>query len=154
MNLPSTRKARTVNAKYHRGREMRKPCASTAAADSAARRSTRRSRSRSRGTRCSSSRHDGTWVFDDPSTGLEREPFVQGADKMISVLAKDIPDARNGFKLTFAAQKFPGWQKKLTWVREEGGGNVYSIDDPPMQGWLCPALFLYFRDAPNHIYVR
>src|SRR5438046_10524768 len=88
--------------------------------------------------------YEGTWVFDDAAVGLDHEPFVQGADKMIDVLVKDIPHARSGFKLTFAAKKIDGWQKKMTWVKAEGGGNVYKIDDPPMQGWLCPALFLYF----------
>jgi hypothetical protein len=36
---------------------------------------------------------------------------------MINVLVKDIPDAKNGFRLTFSAQPFPGHQYKLTWLR-------------------------------------
>src|SRR5687767_2349923 len=84
--------------------------------------------------------HDGTWVFDDPATGLVREPFIAGA--------------RSGFRLTFSGEAFPGHQKKLTWVRAESGGNWYRFDDPPMEGWLCPAMFHYFAKAPQSLYVR
>ncbi|MFZ1936487.1 MAG: hypothetical protein WCB27_15070 [Thermoguttaceae bacterium] len=43
----------------------------------------------------------GTWVFDDQATGLHQEPFVSGVPEMIDFLVKDIPDARNGFRLLF-----------------------------------------------------
>jgi Family of unknown function (DUF6717) len=66
----------------------------------------------------------------------------------------DIPDADKGFRLTFSAQQFPEFDKKLTWVRREGSGNYYKMDDPPMEGWLCPALFKYYETAPPEIYVK
>jgi hypothetical protein len=47
-------------------------------------------------------RHAGTWVFDDPSAGLVREPFVAGVPEMIDVLVRDIPSATNGFRLLFS----------------------------------------------------
>ena len=97
---------------------------------------------------------DGTWVFDDPAVGLVKEPFVSGVPEMIDMLVKDIPDARNGFKLLFSASPFPGYQKELTWLREEMEGNWYSQKDPPTEGWLCPALFKYFDEAPTKVYVR
>jgi hypothetical protein len=62
----------------------------------------------------------GTWVFDDPGAGLHQEPFVSGAQEMVEDLAKDIPNARNGFRLLFSAAPFAGHQKRLTWKREEG----------------------------------
>jgi hypothetical protein len=34
------------------------------------------------------------------------------------------------------------------------GGNWYTSDDPPMEGWLCPALFRYFDRAPSELYVK
>ena len=34
------------------------------------------------------------------------------------------------------------------------GGNWYASDDPPMEGWLCPALFRYFDKAPAELYVK
>ncbi len=96
----------------------------------------------------------GYWVFDDPNAGLSREPFVAGVPEMIDFLVRDIPDARQGFRLTFSATPFPGHEHALEWVRQDGGGNWYRMDTPSMEGWLCPALFKYFDAAPNNLYVR
>ncbi len=96
----------------------------------------------------------GTWVFDDPVVGLTQEPFVCGVPEMIDDLVADIPTARQGFRLLFSARPFPGFQRKLTWVREEMEGNWYKADEPPMEGWLCPALFRYFEAAPAELYVK
>ena len=96
----------------------------------------------------------GTWVFDDPTTDLVQEPFVSGVPEMIDDLVADIPDARSGFRLLFSAAPFPGFQRKLEWVREEMGGNWYQADEPPMEGWLCPALFRYFEAAPAELFVK
>jgi hypothetical protein len=101
-------------------------------------------------------RHQGTWVFDDPNAGLVREPFVAGVPEMIDHLVTDIPNAKTGFRLLFSARPFPGHQEKLTWTRADEGsdGNYYRLDDPPMEGWLCPALFKYFNEAPAELYVK
>lgn len=98
--------------------------------------------------------YNGTWVFDDPRFGLVREPFVAGVPEMIDVLVADIPDADKGFRLTFSAKKFPGFQKKLEWVRGDMDGNYYKIDDPPMEGWICPAMFKYYEKPPAELYVK
>ena len=98
--------------------------------------------------------HHGTWVFDDPQRGLTREPFVSGVPEMIDVLVKDIPDARNGFRLLFSAAPFPGYQKQFGRVRGDYGGTWYRCEDPAMEGWLCPALFKYFDGAPEALYAR
>ena len=99
-------------------------------------------------------KHDGAWVFDDPNTGLVREPFVSGADTMLDWLTQAIPDAQHGFLLYFAPGPFPGAQVKIDWVREEYGGNWYKLADPPMEGWLCPALLKYFEKAPQEIWIK
>jgi hypothetical protein len=96
----------------------------------------------------------GTWVFDDPGAGLHQEPFVSGVPEMIDFLVKDIPNAHSGFRLLFSATPFPGYQKRFTWKREEMGGNWYASNDPPMEGWLCPALLRYFGRAPALLYVK
>ena len=96
----------------------------------------------------------GTWVFDDPATGLVREPFVAGMDEILTKLTRHIPDARRAFRATFAAVPFPGHTTVLWWRREECGGNVYWCEDAQMEGWLCPALLLYFAKAPKRIYMR
>jgi hypothetical protein len=98
--------------------------------------------------------YNGTWVFDDAAVGLRREPFVAGVPEMIDGLVKHIPEARDGFRLTFSANAFPGFQKKLTWLRGDSGGNYYRLDDPPTEGWICPAMFKYYKAAPKALYVK
>jgi hypothetical protein len=95
-----------------------------------------------------------TWVFDDDRVGLVQEPFVSGIPEMIDELVKDIPNAREGFRMLFSVSPFPGFQRKVTWVREEMGGNWYRAEEPPSEGWLCPALFRYFEVAPRELYVK
>lgn len=99
-------------------------------------------------------RYQGTWVFDDDSVGLVREPFVSGVPEMIDVLVQDIPQANEGFRLLFSARPFPGHQKKLRWLRGDSQGNFYEMDDPRMEGWICPALFKYYSTPPRELYVK
>ena len=63
--------------------------------------------------------HLGTWVFDDPTTDLVQEPLVSGVPEMINDLVKDIANARQGFRMLFSSAPFPGFQRKLEWVRTE-----------------------------------
>jgi hypothetical protein len=99
--------------------------------------------------------HEGVWVFDDAATGLVREPFVAGVTEMIDRLSAGIPEAARGFRLLFAAWPFTGHQTSLTWVRADPvEGNWYRYDDSDQEGWLCPALFLYFPSPPERMYVR
>jgi hypothetical protein len=95
-----------------------------------------------------------TWVFDDPVVDLVQEPFVSGVPEMMDHLVADIQDARSGFRLLFSTSPFPGFQRKLTRLREEFGGWWYASDEPEAEGWLCPALFRYFDEAPEEIYVK
>src|SRR3954452_511583 len=89
----------------------------------------------------------GTWVFDDPATGLVREPFVAGVPEMIDRLVRQIPDARRGVRLLFSAGPFPGYQAAFTRARSEYGGTWYREQPAagaagaatPAEGWLCPA---------------
>jgi len=99
-------------------------------------------------------RYAGTWVFDDASTGLVQEPFVEGIPEMIDQLVSEIPDAESGFRLLFASAPFPGWHAKLEHRREEYSGNWYYSPAYDREGWLCPALFKYFDAAPPGIYIK
>jgi hypothetical protein len=99
-------------------------------------------------------RNHGTWVFDDPSVGLAREPFVSGIPEMIDMLVREIPDAEKGFRLLFSEDPFPGYQVEVEHVREEYGGNWYRWAEHSREGWLCPALFKYFDRAPRKLYCR
>ena len=98
--------------------------------------------------------YSSTWVFDDDAHSLVREPFVSGVPDMIDQLVEDIPNARDGFRLIFSASPFPGYQRKLMLERQEMGGNWYRSEDPEMEGWLCPAFYFYFDQAPEKIYVK
>ena len=99
-------------------------------------------------------RSGGTWAFDDPGRGLTREPFVSGVPEMIDALVADVPDAERGFRLLFSSSPFPGFQAEFTRDRTEYGGTWYRLSDPPMEGWLCPALFKYFDVAPEKLYAK
>ena len=101
-------------------------------------------------------RHSGMWVFDDPDVGLVKEPFVSGIDIIIDrvVAAQKIPDAENGFTAIFSANPFPGYNVKLEWRRTEHGGNWYFCQELGIEGWLCPALFRYFENAPMELYAK
>ncbi|WP_205679050.1 DUF6717 family protein [Aquisphaera insulae] len=98
--------------------------------------------------------YNGTWVFDDAAVGLRREPFVAGVPEMIDVLVKDIPGAKDGFRLLFSANPFPGHQKTLTWLRGDSQGNFYRLEGTSMEGWICPAMFRYYRSPPRALYVK
>lgn len=99
-------------------------------------------------------RYKGMWVFDDDSVGLLREPFVSGSDIILDVLTKDIPNAREGCTLVFSATPFPGHTASFLWSRQDQGGNWYYVPEAKMEGWLCPALLKYFKEAPKAIYVQ
>ena len=102
------------------------------------------------------------WVFDDERVGLDKEPFVAGADTMIdtAVTLKGIQNAEDGFLIVFSAGPFPDADFEIEWVKEENGGNVYrgqfgiEGEVKEMEGWLCPALNLYFPVAPKRLYIQ
>lgn len=99
-------------------------------------------------------RYQASWVFDDESVGLLREPFVLGIDDMIDRMVTGIPNAEQGFRLIFSPMPFPGYAAKLDWRREEAGGNWYHSPTYGIEGWLCPALFKYFDVAPKEFYAK
>ena len=96
----------------------------------------------------------GTWVFDDPSVGLEAEPFVAGVPEMIDRLVAPIENASDGFRCLFSSSPFPGAQVELERKHEEIGGWWYFSPDFNATGWLCPALFKYFDAAPEKLFVK
>jgi len=102
-----------------------------------------------------------TWVFDDARTGLKEEAFVCGASEMISAVVegKSMPNAAKGISLSFADERFDGFDVELHWSKADSpdhpmAGNWYkgSIQGQPMECWLCPALTLYFQTAPKTLY--
>ena len=96
---------------------------------------------------------DGLWVFDDERVGLDREPFVEGADTMIDRLSemKKLQNSESGFRPIFSAGEFPRYDVRLDWVKEGDGGNWYKSEELQMEGWLCPALLKYFDGEPDQL---
>ena len=101
-------------------------------------------------------KHSGLWVFDDKRVGLEREPFISGADTLIerALDAKGIPDGEGGFRLLFSGSEFPGFDFRFTLAREGEGGHWYYSEEFEIEGWLCPALLRYFETAPNELFAK
>jgi hypothetical protein len=101
-------------------------------------------------------RHQGMWVFDDESVGLDKEPFVAGADDLIDLALAQlgIKDADKGFCMVFSETEFPDVAFRLDWLRAEAGGNVYYSEELGEEGWLCPALLCYFTEPPRQIFVK
>ena len=105
---------------------------------------------------------DPIWVFDDERAGLKEEAFVCGASEMISriVEKKDLPNAAAGFSLSFSDQAITDFDVELFWLRKDDDqilpGNWYRglVAGQPMECWLCPALGLYFAEAPRNLFVR
>lgn len=96
-----------------------------------------------------------TWVFDDERVGLVEEPFVSGIPEMVDILVNDTPNAHEGFRLLFSEKPFPEFGAKLDWTHAETGGDWYHWAKHDMNGWLCPALRLYFvADAPKELYLK
>ena len=114
--------------------------------------------------------YENTWVFDDETTGLVREAFVCGIPEIFETLlpAQGIPvaEAAKGFTLLFGSEPFPSAQLKGIWDGMEHNGNWYRVksmydanknevqEAVGLRGWLCPALFHYFKEAPKTIYIN
>ena len=96
----------------------------------------------------------GSLVFDDASVGLEKEPFVAGADTALGMLASSVKGCEREFTLLFSHLAFPGHQLVATRGKAEAGGYWYRWEALGVDGWLCPALFKYFDEAPKSLYVQ
>lgn len=99
-------------------------------------------------------RYEGQWVFDDERVNLVREPFVAGADAIIDHMTAGIENAGRGFKLLFSHRQFPGHDLALQRREPEDDGWWYYSEALDMRGWLCPALFLYYDQAPPNLYAQ
>lgn len=106
------------------------------------------------------------WVFDDPTVGLVREPFVGGMPAMFELLlAKHaIRDPDHGFVVVFGTEPFPDNHGCLVrdlpaddeWLALIGKpwGTWYTLGEGGPLGWLCPALLKYLDPAPERIYFQ
>lgn len=108
----------------------------------------------------------GGWVFDDPAVNLVKEPFVAGADDLLSILS----EGATQLTVIFASIPFPDYQLKIDKLTEaelaEIGrgkgkepylvdfGTYYQQKDLNHLLWLCPALNKYIPVSPDQIYIK
>ena len=93
-----------------------------------------------------------TWVFDDEERGLKKEALVLGADTLCQMLY----DKYGDFSASFSAGYIPDSDLILHRVTEgsEKVGTWYKEETTGLEVWLCPALFTFFEEAPDEIFVR
>ena len=98
-------------------------------------------------------KHGEMWVFDDDTKGLDKEPFVAGADTLLTMLSPS-----DKCSLVFSKNNFPGAQHMVKKIGKGVGGGtdyLYLIDKKlPHILWLCPALLKYFSVPPEEIYFQ
>jgi hypothetical protein len=97
-----------------------------------------------------------TWIYDDSEIGVFGEPFVSGADKMLTQLrAIQVGPGLDPFRLVFSASPFPGALEARR-LDDEDGGVWYEakLADRILTGWLCAHFFDYFASAPPSVYVK
>jgi hypothetical protein len=97
-----------------------------------------------------------TWVYDDAGLGVYGEPFVLGADVLLTQLrALQVGSSLDPFRVVFSALPFPGALEARR-LHEEDGGVWYEAElgDQILRGWLCAHFFDYFDAAPPAVYVR
>jgi hypothetical protein len=99
-----------------------------------------------------------TWVYDDPELGVFGEPFVLGAETILSRLrALQVGSGTGPFRIVFSASPFPGAVGARR-LHEEDGGVWYEADlggeGGALEGWLCGHFFDYFESAPPEVYVK
>jgi hypothetical protein len=96
----------------------------------------------------------GTWVFDDAKRGLIEEPFVFGMPQIIDKVVKDEECRRCRF--IFSDREMPEYDLVLNKMvgRPDTIGAWYESPQLKMNGWLCPALNLYYRVPPESIYIK
>lgn len=93
----------------------------------------------------------GTWVFDDESRHLLREPFVLGVPAMIDQKLSQKGITGDQFNLVFTSGILPNADAVLVKENDLSEGAWYNLKDTTQNGWLCPALMQYFDDAPETI---
>jgi hypothetical protein len=97
-------------------------------------------------------KENGLWVFDDPETGLVKEPFILGSGEILDLFNQ----GRNKLRVLFSDTNYFQESRTIILKRlaEENGGCWYQETTSGSKGWLCPQLFKYFDLPPKQIYVQ
>ena len=93
----------------------------------------------------------GTWLFDDESRNIIREPFVLGVPQMIDMYLEQKGIQANKFTLIFSNKDIPNADAKLIKERDLNEGAWYSLVGTDKEGWICPAILKYYETAPDKL---
>ena len=101
----------------------------------------------------------GTWAFDAPEVGLIAEPFVSGADTILSAVALHklgvTSEKGSSFTAFFSANPFPDYDVEFKRLNEEYGGYWYEEVKTGAKGWLCPATLKFFPAGhPTSLFLK
>lgn len=96
------------------------------------------------------------WVFDDENHGLNKEGLVAGTDTLIELMLKEKNiKVTDKFYLIFSDEKINNYDCKIKLLESNKlNGSWYYSDKYKLNNWLCPALFLYFKKAPDNLYIK
>ncbi|UAJ74633.1 hypothetical protein IQE94_17730 (plasmid) [Synechocystis sp. PCC 7339] len=97
-----------------------------------------------------------TWAFDAEEVGLLGEPFVSGADAILSAIVKRElaleTEKGSQFELIFSAEGFPSYH--ACFERQETDIDYQDLDHGD-RGWLCPATLKFFPNGhPEKLYIQ
>jgi hypothetical protein len=97
-----------------------------------------------------------TWVYDDIALGVIGEPFVAGADHIITALCgMRATRARvGGAELIFSAEPFPAAARLDLLAETPDGYTWYYWAERKMKSGFCPHFHDYFKTAPRALYAR
>ena len=99
-------------------------------------------------------RWQNMWVFDDERVGLVKEPFVMGIPEIIDKSVAHLKNPEAGFTLLFNNTGLPSADVVLKKENSDSGGTWYQQEGTGLKGWLCPALFQYYPQAPDTLYIK
>lgn len=94
-------------------------------------------------------KYNGLYVFDKEEWGTVKEVFVPSATEFLRVLSGD----RQEFNLLFSTSPFPA-SHKVDLIETDESGSLYNSKELGMTMWLCPYLFMFYSQAPEHIYLQ
>ncbi|MEM9155440.1 MAG: DUF6717 family protein [Cyanobacteria bacterium P01_F01_bin.33] len=97
--------------------------------------------------------NSGSWMFDDETHQIYREPFVRGSSEILDDIASQTERDRD-MTLIFSDEPVDEWDYSLELIRKEDGGALYYSEEFDRVGWLCPALYVYFSSTPAKLYLK
>lgn len=93
-----------------------------------------------------------SWIFDDPTFGIKKEPFVMGTSELIDVIKQKKKIKKEELEIIASDVAFEGCKKTvlLHHDKETKWSKYFSKDYG--DHFLCPVLLTYFKEPPKELY--